>query len=34
MLPCILVNKYFQSAVMLYIQQEQTQLKATLKAYL
>ena len=34
MLPCNLVNKYFQSTVMLYIQQEQTQLKATLKASL
>jgi len=34
MLPCILVNKYFQSAVMLYIEQEQTQLNAMLKASL
>jgi len=32
MLLFILVNKYFQSTVMLDIQQEQTQLKATLKA--
>ena len=34
MLQCFLVNKYFHSTVTLYIQQKQTQLKATLKASL